>query len=87
MCGTSTVGGFTTHHLLFIQKDIDWQLWIDTGSTPLIRELEITYKNLPGQPEYMATLTDWKVAPVDPAVFSFTPPKGAVLIDFIAVQK
>ena len=84
--GVSTVGGFTTHHLLFIQKDIDWQLWVDAGPTPLIRELEITYKNLPGQPEYMATLTDWKIAPVDASVFTFTPPKGAVLIDFVVVQ-
>jgi len=85
--GVSTVAGFATHHLLFIQKDIDWQLWIDAGATPLIRELQITYKNLPGQPEYMATLTDWKFAPVAASVFSFNPPKGAVLIDFVAVQK
>jgi hypothetical protein len=85
--GPSTVRGFPTHHLVFTQSDIDWQIWIDDGATPLIRELEITYKSLPGQPEYMATFTDWKFAPADRSVFSFTPPPNAVLIDFIAIKK
>jgi hypothetical protein len=85
--GPSTVLGFATHHLVFTQSDIDWQIWIDDGATPLIRELEITYKNLPGQPEYMATFTDWKFAPAQASVFTFTPPPNAALIDFVAVQK
>jgi hypothetical protein len=85
--GPSTVRGFATHHLVFTQSDIDWQIWIDDGSKPLIRELEITYKTLPGQPDYMATFTDWTFTPADASVFSFTPPPNAVLIDFVTVQK
>jgi hypothetical protein len=30
--GSSSVGGFATRHLLFTQSDIDWEIWIDTGS-------------------------------------------------------
>lgn len=85
--GPSTVRGFATHHLVFTQSDIDWQIWIDDGATPLIRELELTYKTLPGQPEYMATFTDWKFTPAEASVFTFAPPPNAMLIDFIAIQK
>ena len=82
----ATVRGFPTHHLVFVQKDLDWQIWVDDSQQPLIREIEITYKNLPGQPEYAATFTDWSFRPVDNSVFAFTPPKNAVLIDFVAVK-
>jgi hypothetical protein len=84
--GSSSVGGVATHHLLFTQADINWQIWIDDGATPLIREISITYKNLPGQPEYTATLRDWKFAPIDASAFSFTPPKDAIHVDFVAVS-
>ena len=84
--GSSSVAGVATHHLLFTQADINWQIWIDDGATPLIRELSITYKNLPGQPEYTATLRDWKFAPIDASTFSFTPPKDAIHVDFVAVS-
>lgn len=85
--GSSSVDGVATHHLLFTQADINWQIWIDDGATPLIRELSVTYKKLPGQPEYTATFHDWKFAPIDASVFSFTPPKEAVHVDFVAISK
>jgi hypothetical protein len=85
--GSSAVGGVATHHLLFTQADINWEIWIDDGATPLIRELSITYKNLPGQPEYTATFRDWKFAPIDAATFTFTPPKDAFHVDFVAISK
>jgi len=84
--GKATVRGFSTHHLVFVQKDLDWQIWVDDGQQPLIREIAITYKNLPGQPEYMATFTDWSFSPVQASVFDFVPPKNAALIEFIAVK-
>jgi len=85
--GASSVGGVATHHLLFTQAAINWQIWIDDGATPLIREISITYKKLPGQPQYTATLRDWKFAPIDAATFTFTPPKDAMHVDFVAVSK
>ncbi len=84
--GKAVIRGFSTHHLVFVQKDLDWQLWVDDGQQPLIREIELTYKNLPGQPEYMATFTDWSFSPVASSVFTFTPPKNAALIEFVQVQ-
>ncbi|MBV8264125.1 MAG: DUF2092 domain-containing protein [Candidatus Eremiobacteraeota bacterium] len=84
--GKSTVRGFSTHHLVFVQKNIDWQIWVDDGQTPLIREVEITYKNLPGQPEYNAIFTDWSFSAANPSVFTFVPPKNAALIDFLTAK-
>lgn len=84
--GKSVVRGYSTHHLVFVRSDIDWQIWVDDGQIPLIREVEITYKNLPGQPQYSATFTDWSFAAANASVFNFVPPKNAALIDFIAVK-
>ena len=84
--GKSVVRGYSTHHLVFVQQNIDWQIWVDDGQTPLIRQIEITYKNLPGQPEYNAVFTDWSFSAASPSVFNFVPPKNAAMIDFVTVK-
>ena len=84
--GKSTVRGYSTHHLVFVQQNIDWQIWVDDGQAPLIREIEITYKTLPGQPEYDATFTDWSFGTANSSVFTFVPPKNAALIDFVTAK-
>jgi hypothetical protein len=84
--GKSVVRGFSTHHLVFVRPNIDWQIWVDDGQTPLIRAIEITYKNLPGQPEYSATFTDWSFGAANASVFTFVPPKNAALIDFVSAK-
>jgi hypothetical protein len=85
--GPTKVGTTPTRHLLFTQDDIDWQIWIDEGTTPLVRAFAITYKQLPGQPEYFATFSDWKFTPVDRSAFTFTPPNGAVAVKFSPISK
>jgi hypothetical protein len=57
--GISEVGGHRCHHLAFIERDVDWQIWIDDGLMRVPRKLAITYKTLPGAPQFIATLTDW----------------------------
>jgi hypothetical protein len=83
--GPSSIDNVATRHLLFTQSDIDWEVWIESGAVPLIRGLSITYKQIPNQPEYAATLSDWKFAPIDAALFSFTPPQGAFPVDLVAL--
>ena len=83
--GASSVDGAPTRHLLFTQREIDWEIWIDTGTTPLIRAFSITYKQLPGQPEYSAVLSDWKFGPLESDLFVFTPPKGAIPVKLVPV--
>lgn len=33
--GTAYVGGIECHHLAFREDDVDWQVWVQTGDTPL----------------------------------------------------
>lgn len=57
--GTSKVFGVRCDHLAFVQQDIDWQIWVEIGKRQIPRKLVITYKNLPGQPQFIAILKDW----------------------------
>jgi len=76
--GLHAVGETKCHHLLFRQENIDWQIWIDAGKQPLPRKLVITYVAEPDQPQYVATMDDWDLAPaVSEATFTFTPPADA----------
>ena len=76
--GLRAVGDTSCHHLLFRQENIDWQIWIDAGERPVPRKMVITYTQEPGQPQYVATMNDWNLAPApSEATFTFTPPAGA----------
>jgi len=57
--GTSRVFGVRCDHLAFVQQDIDWQLWVETGKRQIPRKVVITYKELPGQPQFIAIMRDW----------------------------
>ncbi|MFC1657444.1 DUF2092 domain-containing protein [Candidatus Moduliflexota bacterium] len=82
--GLDTVDGAACHHLAFSQEDIDWQVWIEEGDRPVPRKLIITYKNLPGSPQYTAVIRDWNFAPgLADGHFSFEPPAGAERIEFL----
>jgi len=76
--GLHAVGDTKCHHLLFRQENIDWQIWIDAGKQPLPRKLVITYTQEPDQPQYVATMDNWDLAPaVSEETFTFTAPAGA----------
>ncbi len=75
--GTGQVGDHKCHHLLFRQKFLDWQLWVEDGDKPLPRKFVITYKRQAGQPQYSAHLHHWDLEPkLDPKLFDLTPPAG-----------
>jgi hypothetical protein len=76
--GLHLVGDTKCHHLLFRQENLDWQIWIDAGQQPLPRKLVITYTQEPNQPQYVATMDAWDLAPtIAEGTFTFTPPAGA----------
>ena len=83
--GRHSVGGTPCHHLAFSQQEVDWQIWIEDGPRPLPRKLVITYKNEPGAPRYIATMSGWDFQPrVSDHYFEFRPPPGADEIEFRA---
>lgn len=79
---TNRVDGTTCKHYAFRQADVDWQVWIEDGATPLPRRLVITSKLEDGQPQFISTMT-WNTAPeLNDSTFTFKPPEGAQKIDF-----
>lgn len=81
--GLHRVAGKHCHHLAFTQQNIDWQIWLSTGSRPLPCKVLITYKNKPGSPQYIALLTHWDFSSrFTDAMFRFEPPVNASQIEF-----
>lgn len=86
--GTHDVGGIACRHLAFVQPNVDWQIWIEEGSPVVPRKFVITYKNLPGAPQYTAVFTGWDLkAELADAAFKAVVPKDAGKIDFIKAKE
>jgi hypothetical protein len=84
--GLNDVSGRSCHTLAFVEQDIDWQIWIETGPQLTPCKLVITYKTQPGQPQFTAVFTDWDFAPrIAAPVFTPDLPPGAEKIPFAPV--
>lgn len=83
--GRHAVRGVPCHHLAFRQESVDWQIWIQTDGPPVPRLLVITYKDLPGAPQFLAFLDDWNLAADAPDdLFGFQPPAGGRQVELTA---
>jgi len=77
--GTVTIDGAPYDHLFFSQPPgIELELWLSKDEKSLPRRLIVTYRSLPGAPEFIALFSDWNfdIHPTD-AEFTFQPPAGA----------
>jgi hypothetical protein len=82
--GVESVGEARAHRLDMSQQDIDWQIWIEEGDRPLPRKMTITYKRLPGSPQFTAVISDWDFSPMlSEDFFTFRPPDGSSRIEFL----
>jgi hypothetical protein len=85
--GKSMVGGVRCDHLAFRSPVVDWQIWIADGDKPLPHKYVLITRDDPDQPQYIALMSNWKVAPKsNRALFSFSAPKGAKKTDFIRME-
>jgi hypothetical protein len=85
--GLTDVGGRSCHALAFVEKDIDWQIWIQAGPQPIPCKLVITYKTMPSRPQFSAEFTDWDFDPrIAAPVFTPTLPAGVQKIPFATVS-
>jgi hypothetical protein len=83
--GQTDVGGTRCHHLAFTEQNIDWQIWIEDGTQWVPRKLVITYKTLPGAPQFEALLSHWDLVTRTPdALFAPALPPDAARIEFRA---
>jgi len=85
--GLGYVGEEECHHLAFSREDIDWQMWISQGKKAMARKIVITYKLIPGSPQY--TLQVLKADPrakAKDSEFKADVPKDAEKIEFHPVD-
>jgi hypothetical protein len=80
---TVTIDGAPYDHLFFFQPPgIDLELWLAKNEQAAPRRLIVTYRALPGQPNFIAEFSDWNfnIRPSD-AEFAFQPPAGATQVE------
>ena len=85
--GSNTVNGRSCRTLAFVEKDIDWQIWIENGPQLTPCKLVITYKTQAAQPQFTALFSDWDFAPrIADSVFVPALPSGIEKIRFATVS-
>ena len=84
--GPANVNGRRCNAIAAVARDIDWQLWIDTGPQLTPCKLVITYKTEPSQPQFAAVFTDWNFNPrIAGPVFTPDLPPGTQKVPFAPV--
>ena len=86
--GLHDVNGVPCHHLIFGQETINWQVWIEAGSKPLVRKVVITYKTLPMAPQFAVVITGWNLNPTLPdSRFQPEIPDDAARIEILPAEE
>lgn len=86
--GTAYINGVECHHLAFREAEVDWQLWVQTGDTPLPIKYIITTKWLTGAPQYEIRFREWNMKPnIKDSQFTFSVPKGVRKVETIPVNE
>jgi hypothetical protein len=76
------------YHILLLGEDRDYQMWVTQDQQPLLTKAIITYKTLPGAPQYTVFFSNWNFNPQIPAdTFTFKPPEGAIEIEFLPAEE
>jgi hypothetical protein len=80
---TVTIDGSPYLHMFFSQPPgIELELWLAKSDQALPKRLIVTYRNLAGQPNFIAEFADWNfnIHPSD-ADFTFQPPADATQVE------
>jgi hypothetical protein len=85
--GVSQVNGQSCRALAFVEKEIDWEIWIGPATQPTPCKLVITYKTHPSQPQFSATFTDWDFSPrIAASAFTAELPPGIRKVPFSSIK-
>ena len=83
LVGEEWMDGTLCDHLAFRGANVDFQIWVSSGASPLPRRVVINYRNEEGVPQFWARYQHWNLAPSLPdELFQFTPPPGATRVSF-----
>ncbi|MEN8686717.1 MAG: DUF2092 domain-containing protein [Desulfuromonadales bacterium] len=76
--GDSLLDGLSCVHLAFRGETIDWQIWVELSATPFIRKVALSYREAPGNPQYVALINDWTTPEqFSDEIFQFKVPQGS----------
>ena len=82
--GVERIFGKTCHHLAFQHDQVDWQVWIEDGSAPLLRKAVISHKQEAGTPQYTAIFKTWDFQTELPDyLFNFDKTSNFIQIDML----
>jgi hypothetical protein len=84
VANTVSINGTPCLHMFFAQPPgIELELWVEDNEQALPLRLIVTYRALPGEPNFVATFSNWNFA-IHPATtdFVFQPPPGAIKMAF-----
>ena len=85
--GVNDVNGVDCDHIAFSSSNIDLQLWLDRSGKAVPRKIVINYRTVPGSPEYIAVLSNWKFPKqISSSKFHADLPKDAKRIEFLKVK-
>jgi len=85
---TVKIDGTPCRHLFFTQSGgTELELWVENNDRALPRRLIVTYRALPGQPNFIAELSDWNIGTKAPdTAFQFQPAPGATKVDLARIE-
>jgi hypothetical protein len=80
---TVSIDGVQCLHTFFEQPPgLELELWTEKNERALPRRLIVTYRSLPGEPRFIAALSDWKIGINPPdSDFEFRVPEGATKVE------
>ena len=82
--GKGVVDGARCDHLAFRAPHVDWQLWTEEGSRPLVRKLVITSRDMLNAPQFTVVVKNWNLKPrFSAATFIFKPSKQTQKLEFV----
>ncbi|CAN5819527.1 DUF2092 domain-containing protein [soil metagenome] len=86
--GPSKVDGVACEHLAFRAPGVNWEIWIESGSTPLPRRLAVTFTDKPNFPRTLVEFSNWNLHPwLCQSCFVFHKPADAHEIPFRSIFK
>jgi hypothetical protein len=81
--GEASIDGQNYNHFFFLQPPgIELELWSEANEQALPRRIAITYRSIPGEPQFLAEMSNWKLGlnPPDNA-FVVAIPAGATRVE------
>ncbi|MFC5610356.1 DUF2092 domain-containing protein [Variovorax soli] len=83
--GPSVIAGEKATQVAFRAPDVDFQLWVKDGPSPLPLKYVITTKSVAGMPGFAVTLRKWNLDPKVPdTLFRYVPSAKSQRVDVLA---